>query len=237
MPARRAPSNLALIPAWNEAERLEPVLKRVSSYLPLLVVDDGSSDASSQVAASCGASVVRHPVNRGKGAALLTGFQWALEQGYDGVLTLDADGQHDPDEIPAFLEIQERTGADLVIGRRDFSRMPFPRSVSNPFGSWLLSQALGQPIHDNQCGFRLYRRPILELADQEAVGFEFEVDVIADAVHAGLSLAWVDVATIYDTGKVSYFHPIKDSARFLAALWRAWRRPWGADRSRRARPR
>ncbi len=223
MSALRAPSNLALIPAWNEAGRLKPVLDKVIGYLPVLVVDDGSSDESLQVAEASGATVVRHLVNRGKGAALLTGFQWALDHGYDGVVTLDADGQHNPDEIPTLVEAQEQTGADLVIGRRDFSLMPFPRSVTNPFGSWLLSLVLGQPIYDNQCGFRLYRRPVLELAGKDAVGFEFEVDIIAQAVGAGLGLAWVDVATIYDTGKVSYFHPVKDSARFLAAVWRAWR--------------
>jgi glycosyltransferase involved in cell wall biosynthesis len=225
MPARRAPSNLALVPAWNEADRLGRVLSQLVDQLPVLVVDDGSSDASADVAERLGATVVRHEVNRGKGAALLTGFRWALEHGYEGVLTLDADGQHDPKEIAMLIEVQGRTGADLVIGRRNFAKMPFPRSVTNPFGSWLLSQALGQTIHDNQCGFRLYRKPILELADQEAAGFEFEVDIISEAVRAGLKLAWVDVSTIYDTGKVSYFHPIKDSARFLAAVWRAWRKP------------
>jgi glycosyltransferase involved in cell wall biosynthesis len=224
MVARRALSNVALIPAWNEASRLEAVLVRVVEQLPTLVVDDGSSDGTGDVAERCGATVVRHGANRGKGASLLTGFRWALDQGFEGVVTLDADGQHDPQEIPHFVDTQERTGADLVIGRRDFSQMPFPRSVSNPFGSWLLSLALGQRIYDNQCGFRLYRKSILMLAEQESVGFEFEVDVIADAVRAGLKLAWVDVATIYGTGKVSYFHPVRDSALFLAAVWRAWRR-------------
>lgn len=231
MSARRALSNLALIPAWNEAQRLGAVLERAAAHLPTLVVDDGSADKTAEVAAQLGADVVRHRVNRGKGAALLTGFRWALEHGFEGVVTLDADGQHDPDEIPVFVEVQERTQADLVIGRRDFSRMPFPRSVTNPFGSWLLSRALGQPIYDNQCGFRLYREPVLELASKDAVGFEFEVDIISETVRAGLGLAWVDVATIYDTGKVSYFHPVKDSARFLAAVWRAWRMPQPASRS------
>jgi glycosyltransferase involved in cell wall biosynthesis len=225
MYARRSTSTLALIPAWNEAGRLGRVVERVAARLPVLVVDDGSVDASAEVAEACGATVVRHAANRGKGAALLTGFHWALEKDFDGVVTLDADGQHDPAEIPAFIEAQKRTGADLVIGRRDFSRMPFPRSMTNPFGSWLLSAVVGQPIHDNQCGYRLYRRAILALADKDAVGFEFEVDIIVEAIRAGLKLAWVDVDTIYDTGKTSYFHPVKDSARFFGAVWRAWRGP------------
>ena len=192
--------------------------------MPVLVVDDGSADGSGPAAEAAGATVIRHEQNRGKGAALLTGFHWALSHGFDGVVTLDADGQHDPSEIGSFVRLQAKSGADLVIGRRDFSQMPFPRSVTNPFGSWLLGNVLGTTMYDNQCGFRLYQRPVLELADKDALGFEFEVNIIMETVMAGLKLAWVDVRTIYGTGKASYFHPVKDSAQFMLAVWRAWQR-------------
>lgn len=216
-------SILALIPAWNEGTRLGPIAAAAHAYLPVLVVDDGSQDDTSAVARSAGADVVRHPQNRGKGAALTTGFTWALERGYEAVITLDADGQHDPADIPRFLSSYQDTGADLLIGRRDFSLAPWPRWWSNPTGDRLLSWALGVPIYDNQNGYRLYSRSLLEGLDLATTGFEWEVEVIAHAVCRGMRIGWVEIHTIYDTGKVSYFHPLKDTARFLGMVWHAWR--------------
>lgn len=216
-------SILALIPAWNEATRIGPVVEATRAHLPVLVVDDGSHDDTSAVAEAAAATVVRHPWNRGKGVALMTGFAWALEQDYKAVLTLDADGQHDPADIPKFLAAYEAGAGDLIIGRRDFSQMPFPRRYSNPFGSWLLSLALGRRICDNQCGYRLHRRRLLETLNLTSTGFELEVEVIIQAVCQGMRIGWVDIRTIYDTGKVSYFHPLKDTARFLGMVWYAWR--------------
>lgn len=219
MPDSRDAYLLALIPAWNEAGRLEQIVRRAGRHLAVLVVDDGSTDDTALVAREAGAEVVSHPVNQGKGVALRTGFRWALDHDVDGVITLDADGQHEPDEIPAMVSAWKATGADLVIGRRDFSRMPFPRGHSNALGSWMLSRVLAQPIYDNQCGFRLYSKHLLETVDLKTRGFELEVEVIVEAVAAGLTLAWVDVQTIYGTGKASYFNPILDSARFLSTVW------------------
>ena len=214
-------SILALIPAWNEAARIGPVVEATRAYLPVLVVDDGSDDDTSAVAQAAGATIVRHSQNRGKGVALMTGFAWALERGCEAVLTLDADGQHDPADIPRFLAAYDAGAGDLIVGRRDFSQMPFPRFFVNPFGSWLLSLALGTRIYDNQCGYRLYSRCLLEMLDLTTTGFELEVEVIIQAVCQGIRIGWVDVHTIYDTGKVSYFHPLKDTARFLGMVWRA----------------
>jgi len=208
---------LALMPAWNEATRIGPIVEATRARLPVLVVDDGSHDETPAVAQAAGATVVRHPRNRGKGVALMTGFAWALEQGYDAVLTLDADGQHDPADIPKFLAAYEDGAGELIIGRRDFSQMPFPRFFVNPFGSWLLSLALGTRIYDNQSGYRLHSRRFLETLDLTTTGF------IVQAVLQGTRIGWVDIRTIYGIGKVSYFHPIKDSARFLEMVWRAWR--------------
>ncbi len=183
-------SVLALIPAWNEAERIGPVLEGVRAYLPLLVVDDGSSDATADVAEAAGATVVRHASNLGKGAALRTGFHWALEHGYEAVLTLDGDGQHDPADIPKFLAAYRAGAGDLIIGRRDFRAMPFPRRYTNPLGSWLLSRALGQRIPDNQSGYRLYTRRLIQALQPRATGFELEVEVITQAVCGGFRLGW-----------------------------------------------
>jgi len=216
---------LALIPAWNEATLVGPVVEATRAYLPVLVVDDGSHDDTDGVAEAAGSMVVRHPQNQGKGVALMTGFTWALERGYEAVLTLDADGQHDPAEIPEFLAAYEADAGDLIVGRRDFSQMPFPRNYTNAiFGSWLLSLALGARIYDSQSGYRLYGRRLLERLDLATTGFELEVEVIVQAVCQGMRIGWVEIRTIYDTGKVSYFHPVKDSARFLGMVWHAWRR-------------
>lgn len=215
---------LALIPAWNEGSRLGPVVEATRRYLPVLVVDDGSQDGTATVAKRAGATVVSHDENRGKGVALVTGFDWALERGYDAVLTLDADGQHDPDDIPKFLDAYETGRWDLIIGRRDFGQMPFPRGTTNPFGSWLLSLALDARILDNQSGFRLHDRALLEMLDLSTTGFELEVELIIQAVCQGMRIGWVEIRTIYSVDKTSYFHPVKDSARFLAMVWHAWRR-------------
>ena len=225
---------LALIPAWNEAARIGPIVEATRAYLPVLVVDDGSRDETPAVAEANGAEVVSHSQNRGKGVALLTGFAWALEQGYEAVLTLDADGQHNPTDIPKFLAAHEDDAGELVVGRRDFGKMPFPRSLTNPFGSWLLSKALDTRIYDNQSGYRLYSRRLLETLELTTTGFELEVEVIVQAVCQGMCIGWVRIETIYDVDKTSYFHPIKDSLRFLQMAWWA-RRQWVAVKNRTSR--
>jgi len=156
-----SPRLLALIPAYNEAGRVGGVVAAVRARLPVLVVDDGSADGTARLAEEAGATVLRQQPNQGKGAALRAGFRWALEAGYDAVLTLDADGQHDPAEIPAFVEAFTAQGADLVIGERSFRQMPFPRNLSNTVGRALFSWALGQPVRDNQSGYRLLSRRMM----------------------------------------------------------------------------
>ncbi len=220
---------IALIPAWNEGPRLGPVVEATGRHLPVLVVDDGSQDDTVTVAERAGATVVGHARNRGKGVALMTGFDWALERGYDAVLTLDADGQHDPDDIPKFLTAYQTGQWDLIVGRRRFDQMPFPRGYTNPFGSWLLSLALTEHIPDNQSGFRLHDRRLLEAINLTTGGFELEVEVIIQAICRGMQIGWVEIHTIYGVDKTSYFHPLKDSARFLGMVWYAWRRRRRAD--------
>lgn len=218
---------VALIPAWNEGRMVQGVVRDAAEHLPVVLVDDGSDDDTPELAEREGALVLRHEKNQGKGAALRTGFMWAVEERVGAVVTLDADGQHDPREIPKFLVVHRASGAELVIGRRDFQRMPFPRCYTNPFGSWLLSLAVGELIHDNQSGYRLYDRDLLRVLDLDSEGFEFEVEVIGAALQNDLRIAWVDISTIYNTQTRSYFHPLRDSARFLRTVWQArnWRRP------------
>jgi len=214
---------LVLIPAWNEATRVGAVVEAFRGGLPVLVVDDGSVDGTGEVARKVGAEVIQHETNQGKGVALATGFRYALATGYRAVITLDADGQHDPAEAGKFIEAFERGEGDLIIGRRDFRQMPFPRAQANAIGSWMLSRVLHAPIYDNQSGYRLHSRRLLESLDLRMSGFEFEVDVIVQAVVLGLPIGWVEIRTIYGINKTSYFHPISDSLKFLGMVWHAYR--------------
>ena len=146
---------LALIPAFNEAERVAGVVRGAGAHLPVLVVDDGSTDDTAARAKGAGAVVLRQNPNQGKGAALRVGFRWALDEGHEAVLTLDADGQHDPAEIPKFLHAYADCRPDLIIGARDFRHIPPVRRVANTLGRRSFSWALGQPVRDNQSGYRL----------------------------------------------------------------------------------
>ena len=215
---------LALIPAYNEALHIDDVVTGASLHLPVVVVDDGSSDETASRAESAGALVLRQTPNQGKGAALRTGFRFALEQGYQGVLTLDADGQHDPAEMPIFLERYEQSGADLIIGARDFSQMPLVRRFSNTFGRWSFSWALGQPDRDNQSGYRLISRRLMEatLLSSEG-GFEFEVDMIVICVEKGWLLDWVPIRTIY-AGERSHINPFRHTLNYFRLIWQTRQR-------------
>src|SRR5688572_22650855 len=146
----------ALIPAYNAGHLVGPVIEAARKYLPVVVVDDGSADATATVAEQTGAIVIRQVPNQGKGAALKAGFRWALAKAdCDAVITLDADGQHDPTEIQKFLDCYGRQQSDLIIGRRDFDQMPFQRRFANTVGRAAVSWAMGQKIYDNQSGYRL----------------------------------------------------------------------------------
>ncbi|NIS82796.1 MAG: glycosyltransferase [Anaerolineales bacterium] len=222
-PPTRTNDVLVLIPAWNEAAHISAIVEAAAEFLPVLVVDDGSVDETPQLSAIAGATVIRHEENLGKGRALVTGFQWGVKEGYNAIISLDADGQHDPVEIPNFLTAYESHAGDLIIGRRDFRQMPFPNAWANPIGSFLLSLALGQRIYDNQSGYRLYTRRLLEALDLQSSGFELEVEVIAQAITKGFRIGWVKIRTIYGTGKKSYFHPWHDSIRFFKMVGYAYR--------------
>jgi glycosyltransferase involved in cell wall biosynthesis len=206
---------LALIPAYNEGNRIAPVVSAARAYLQVLVVDDGSTDQTAQYALQAGAEVLRQQPNQGKGAALLAGFAAALERGFQAVITLDADGQHDPAEIPAFLTAYQECHSDLIIGKRDFKAMPLVRRLSNTLGTLLFSHALGQNVPDNQSGYRLISRRLMEaIAGNPERGFEFEVEMIVTCVLKGYRLDWVPIRTIY-AGEKSHIQPLRHLAKFL----------------------
>ena len=213
-----APKTLGLIPAYNEAQRITPVVTGTLEHLPVLVIDDGSKDDTAATSENNGANVLRQSPNQGKGAALRAGFRRAIDEGYEAVITLDADGQHDPTEIPQFLEAYRTQNADLIIGARDFSQMPFVRRLANTSGQKLFSWALGQPVQDNQSGYRLISRRLLEtLLTSDEQGFEFEVEMIVTCIQQGFKLDWVPIQTIY-AGESSHIAPIQHAANFLRVV-------------------
>jgi glycosyltransferase involved in cell wall biosynthesis len=216
------PRVLALLPAHDEAPRIAAVVRGAAVHLPVLVVDDGSSDDTAAVAREAGAEVLQQRPNAGKGAALRAGFRRALDARFDGALTLDGDGQHDPAEIPAFLAAfaPQPPGArpDLVVGRRDFSHMPPARRLANSIGGRTFSWAVGTHVPDNQSGYRLVGRRLMEasLASAEG-GFEFEVEMLATCIARGWPVAWVPIRTIY-TGGPSHIRPAAHVRHFFRAV-------------------
>lgn len=191
-------------------------MERARAQLNVLVVDDGSRDDTAQRAESAGAVVLRQVPNQGKGAALRAGFTWAIQKNADAVVTLDADGQHDPAEIPSFLSAYATTYSDLIIGERDFSHMPPVRRLSNAIGRRVFSWAMGRSIPDNQSGYRLLSRRLMEalLLESPEQGFEFEMEMIAVAVERGFTITGVPIRTIY-AGEKSHIRPIPHAIHFF----------------------
>jgi glycosyltransferase involved in cell wall biosynthesis len=212
---------IVLIPAHNESRNISAVVTSARKYLPVLVVDDGSTDGTASLAKAAGAKVLRQSPNQGKGTALLAGFRRLLKSGYETVITLDGDGQHDPAEIPKFLAAYRNHPAGLIIGQRSFTEMPFIRRLANTLGRTVFSISIGYPIADNQSGYRLIGRELMDLmlADNEP-GFEFEIDMIVLALMHKLGIGWVPIKTIY-TGGASHIRPLPHLVNFLRVCLKA----------------
>jgi glycosyltransferase involved in cell wall biosynthesis len=208
---------VAVIPGYQEGRRIAQVVAVARRHLPVVVVDDGSTDDTASQAELAGAIVIRQVPNQGKGVALRTGFRYALEHGADAVVTLDADGQHDPAEIPRFLAAFEASHPELVLGCRDFRSMPPVRRLSNSVGRLIFSAAVGRRIPDNQSGFRLIgRRLMASTLESAEPGFAFEVEMIARCIALDLPMAWVPIRTIY-AGEASHIRPVAHLESFLRA--------------------
>lgn len=215
---------VAIIPALNAERSIATVVAQSRRQLePVVVIDDGSSDATGEVARAVGAIVLRHDVNRGKGAALKTGFAWALEQGFDAVIALDADGQHLPGEIPKFLEAREETGADLIIGGRShlFQQMLPRRRFANRFSAWCIALASGVRITDSQSGFRLYSANLLRNIRLRTDGFDMESEVIVRAGRRKMKVVTIPIDLGFVNGiATSHYKPLKDTLRIAGTVVR-----------------
>jgi glycosyltransferase involved in cell wall biosynthesis len=214
-----------VIPAYRAAHTLANVVRPLRETLPearVIVVDDGSPDATALVAQDVADCVVRFPMNRGKGAALRAGFAQALGGDAQIVLTLDADGQHDPSYASSLIAALD--GHDMVVGQRPRARssMPLGRRLTNAMASAAIARVAGIRLSDTQSGFRAIRRVVLERVEAEGEGYEFETDFLIRAGRAGFKVRNAAIPTLY--GADSHFRGVRDSVRIVKTIW-SHRRP------------
>jgi glycosyltransferase involved in cell wall biosynthesis len=220
------PGRLAVVvPAYNAERHLGAVLDRLLAVVPaadVRVVDDGSTDATAEVAVGRGVPLARQSPNQGKGAALRRGF--AETRDYDWIATVDADGQHDPGDLPRLLAAA--AGGDVVVGCRELGgRMPALRRFGNRLSSWIIGALAGQPVPDSQSGYRVHSRRALDSVLPmigSAGGFVFETEFLVRAGRQGYRLVAVRIATVY-ADEESHFRPLEQLPRFLSLFGRlAW---------------
>ena len=224
---------LVLLPGYNVARHLDALIPTIAVAAPdaeICLVDDGSADDTATRGRANGATVLRHDRNRGKGEALKTGFRYAVEQGHEAVLTMDADGQHLPAEIPLFLKAFDG-GARVVLGSRMHSNdnMPWLRKRTNEFTSRVISRLAGQSIRDSQSGFRLIATEFLSRVQLQSERYDLESELLIKAGRLGYPIRSVPITSVYGD-QHSSIHPFADTLRFLRLVWRsrAWiRQPSG----------
>ena len=204
-----------LIPALNEELAIRKVVESALAVLPdVIVVDDGSNDRTAEILATLPVSVIRHETPQGKGESLRDGFREALRRGFDAVVAMDGDGQHDAADIPRMLAAARQFPNHLVIGARIRTRdnQPNARRRANAVADWGISWGCGIPVADTQSGQRYYPRAAMELVDLPAQGFVFEAAILIAAVReAGLGVVSIPIETRYDREfRLSHFRPVRD---------------------------
>lgn len=210
----------AVIPFYNERDFIRNVISETLNYTDIIIaVDDGSTDNSSeQIIDLKKVILISNEKNFGKGYSLRKGFEKAIELNSQLIVTLDADGQHKPEIIPELLN--KISDCDIVIGNRmdDVKNMPLQRIFSNRITSYLLSKKLGVQIKDSQCGFRVYKRKVLESVKTTFNGFEAESEILVYAVRKNFKIKFVDIPTVYENqnSKMKAWQAIKG---FLKVLW------------------
>ncbi len=211
----------AVIPAYFEEKHVGDVVERTLKQVDrVLVVDDGSTDATSEKARAAGADVVQHERNLGKGETIKTGLRYWRERGVPHVVILDADGQHLPEEIARFIAAAPG-GAALLIGTRmnDVRQMPLVRRMVNRYMSRRISRVCGQDVPDTQCGFRMLSADVIPSLLEGAARFEYETEALFIVSRNGGKIESVPITTVYGD-EVSSIHPVRDSIRFLKLMRR-----------------
>ncbi len=220
-----------LIPAYRAERTVGAVVARLRELHPglhVLVVDDGSGDATAERARQAGAEVVSLGTNSGKGSALAAGLAALREQGFEWALAMDSDGQHLPEDASKFLSTTFSDTCGLVVGARRLhpGSMPLPRVCSNRLTTALLELQAGKRLWDSQCGYRMYRLEALAKAKVPATGrFEWESEAMVRIARCGYDVRKVDIATVYgDEG--SHIRPWRDTGRFVRLWFRLWKVWW-----------
>ncbi len=209
-----------IIPTYNEAKGIGRLVKEIRlQNLDVLVVDDGSSDNTSQIAKDGGAIVLRNEKNQGKGASLIKGFNYALTNEYDAVITMDGDGQHLPEDIPYFMRLAKYSDSAIFIGNRmqKIKNMPLVRLITNRFMSWFLSCLAKQRIPDTQCGFRLLKKEVLKRVNLVTSKYETESEILIKSSRLGFKIESVPIKSIY-THEISQINPFIDTLRFIRLI-------------------
>jgi len=206
----------ALIPAYNEANLLGGVLKKIKQFdLEIIVIDDGSTDNTAALAIAENVTLVRHPFNLGKGRALMSGIKLLADKDCDYVITLDGDGQHNPEEIPLFIEAAEKTQADLIIGNRLHNprTMPANRVFFNRLSSKIISGVCRQNIPDALCGYRAIKKSLLDSLRLSAPRFDIDPQIVIQAAKSGAIISSINIECIYASEK-SHINPLPDAYQF-----------------------
>ena len=218
---------LAVVPAFQAEKSVAAVVSGLLRELSgdaeprVLVVDDGSTDRTAAEAERAGAVLLRHPKNLGKGAALRSGLRFAREAGFGAIVSVDADGQHPPDEAARVAQSDAPREA-LVLGVRDLVRdgAPLANRFSNEFSNVFLSWFGGVTIHDSQCGLRRYPVPETLALDARSDGYAFEAEALLRAARLGWRIVELPVRVVYPppSERVSHFHAVRDPARIVARV-------------------
>lgn len=206
-----------VIPSYNESQNIGPVVKSLCARgFDVVVVDDGSTDGTGSIAKDQGATIIRHEQKNGKGYSLQKGFEYALQHDYEGVITMDGDGQHDTGDINQFVTTAQKHKISIITGNRmvNSKGMPFIRYCTNRFMSWLISLACRQSIADTQCGYRYISCDILRDLNLTCSDFEIETEILIGASKKGFKIYNVPVKTIY-RDEESEIKPFKDTIRFF----------------------
>lgn len=214
-----------IIPTYNEAQKIAALIKEIKEQnLDVLVVDDGSEDHTFEIAKNCGALVLKNQNNKGKGASLAKGFNYALIHNFDAVITMDGDGQHLPADIPYFIRLAKYSKSAIFVGNRMLKtkNMPVLRILTNRLLSWFLSYLTKQKIYDTQCGFRLIKREALEKIKLSTTKYETESEILIKGSRLGYKIESVPIKTVY-SGERSSINPFIDTLRFfkliIGELW------------------
>jgi hypothetical protein len=207
-----------VIPAFNEATTVAGLVASVRVHAPTLVVDDGSTDETALRAAAAGAEVIRHPARRGKGAALATAFAAARAKGAVRAVTLDADGQHDPADVPALLTAARAAPRAIVIGARRDDELPRGRALAIRLAGFWMNWITGVAVADTQSGFRVYPLGLFDAVPLRGGRFVFETAVLVEALRRGWGVREMPIRVVPYAMRQSRFHPIGDGVAITTYL-------------------